>query len=286
MRFSQRHKYVPIKDVFQVESVDGDLKNALWDAITIHYIDIFKSSDNADIQALFRSIWHELIKQPIDTMPPNIAGKISFLRSVFYSGPWHGIYDIIEYLPQNYHAVLSKDHRETRRRINDRFMDFCNGVLERENSAYRFVNGLIVPITSKEEIETIEKASSHGGQFKSVDIHIQTALNLLADRKTPDYRNSIKESISAVEALCRLITSDENASTLAKALNVLEAQHRLHPALKASFSSLYGYTSDADGIRHSMMSEQNLAFEDAYYMLVTCTAFINYLIAKISHKIK
>lgn len=55
-----------------------------------------------------------------------------------------------------------------------------------------------------------------------------------------------------------------------------------HPALEKAFSSLYGYTSDASGIRHALMDEHNLHFEDAKFMLVACAAFISYLVAKAS----
>jgi hypothetical protein len=103
---------------------------------------------------------------------------------------------------------------------------------------------------------------------------------MLADRKAPDYRNSIKESISAVESLCNLITED-NKATLGKALKKLDDKVALHRCLKNAFDSLYGYTSDADGIRHALLEESNLEFEDAKFMLVACSAFINYLKAKL-----
>jgi hypothetical protein len=54
----------------------------------------------------------------------------------------------------------------------------------------------------------------------------------------------------------------------------------LHPALRDAFSKLYGYTSNADGIRHAMMDETTLSFSDAKFMLVTCSAFINYVLGK------
>ena len=106
-------------------------------------------------------------------------------------------------------------------------------------------------------------------------------MELLSDRKNPDYRNSIKESISAVESFCKLLTKNEKA-TLGEALKVLEDKYELHPALKSSFSHLYGYTSDADGIRHCLIDQPNLSFEDAKFMLVSCSAFINYLVTKTS----
>lgn len=56
----------------------------------------------------------------------------------------------------------------------------------------------------------------------------------------------------------------------------------MHKALKNAFSNLYGYTSDTGGIRHAL-SEDNLevTMEDAKFMLVSCSAFINYLKTKL-----
>jgi len=94
-------------------------------------------------------------------------------------------------------------------------MKNCNDVLESEMSAYRFVGKYITQITSKEEISEIEEALRT--PLKPVRIHLEKSLELLSDRKSPDYRNSIKESISAVEAVCKIITGDKKA-TLGKCL--------------------------------------------------------------------
>ena len=115
----------------------------------------------------------------------------------------------------------------------------------------------------------------------AVNIHLATVLELLSDRKSPDYRNSIKESISAVETLCKLITGNASA-TLGNALDLIEREGKvkIHPALKQAFDKLYGYASSADGIRHGMLKESDLLFEDAKFFLVACSGFVNYLLAK------
>ena len=64
-------------------------------------------------------------------------------------------------------------------------------------------------------------------------------------------------------------------------LKEMEKKKLLHAALKEGFIKLYGYTSDADGIRHSMMDKPNLDAADARYFLLSCTSFINYLKAQI-----
>ena len=65
------------------------------------------------------------------------------------------------------------------------------------------------------------------------------------------------------------------------ALKRLEEEKKIHPALKGAFTKLYGYTSDEGGIRHAEgLLESDVTFEEAKFMLVTCSAFINYLIAE------
>lgn len=109
---------------------------------------------------------------------------------------------------------------------------------------------------------------------------MKTALEELADRKNPNYRNSIKESISSVESFCKIIIKDDNA-TLGKALTEIEKTHKLHGALKAAFSAIYGYTSDSGGIRHALLeSDVKPEFGEAKFMLVSCSAFISYLKTK------
>jgi hypothetical protein len=56
----------------------------------------------------------------------------------------------------------------------------------------------------------------------------------------------------------------------------------MHPALEAVLTKLYGYTTDEGGIRYALLDESNVGQADATYMLVVCSAFINYLVAKLA----
>lgn len=159
----------------------------------------------------------------------------------------------------------------------DDFVADCNIDLKKHLSAYRFVGTTLAPITSDEEIKAVEEAASREGKFSPVALHIETALNRLGDRDHPDYRNSIKESISAVEATCQIITGDKG-TTLGHALRLLG----IHPALEKGFNSIYGYTSDAQGIRHALLEEPTVDADDAKFFLVSCSAFVNFLVARAS----
>ena len=193
------------------------------------------------------------------------------IRDYFFNCAWHEIYSLIEETIKHYpyQRVSNKDS----------FITNINNMLERENSAYRIINDEIIPITSEQEIQSIETALENTNQYLGVQQHLNQALKLMSDRQKPDYRNSIKESVSALEGMCQKILKKDKV-TLGDAIGQIEKQYPIHPALKASIKSLYGYTSDADGIRHAMLDESNLSYIDAKFMLVACTNFINYLIDK------
>jgi len=153
------------------------------------------------------------------------------------------------------------------------FIAELNCEFERLNFAYRIINDCIVEVTSEEEIKTIEIAINNSSN--GIKEHLQTALKLLSQRPNGDYRNSIKESISAVEALVREITGENKLN-----FNKLKAKGIILPdSLINSFKILYGYTNDkTTGIRHALMDDTNVpSADEAIFMLVSCSAFINYL---------
>jgi hypothetical protein len=259
----------------QVESMDAELRVGLWNALDVFYWSTFNpylgSSVNSQsgLSLVLHFLWRDFYKRTVDTIPTRWDTALDDVKSFFFRCDWFVVYDFIEFIA-NLDVGNGFD--------TERFVTFCNGIFEREMSAYRFVDFRITQITSEDEIREIEEALA--GAVKPVAKHLSTALDLLSDRKAPDYRNSIKESISAVEAACNLITGSK--ATLGQALKTLESKAEIHPAFKKALSSLYGYTSDASGIRHALMAEENLDFADAKFMLVSCSAFVNYLKSKSS----
>jgi len=213
-------------------------------------------------------LWHNYFKKPFDTLPNLNYDAYDEIRDYFFDAKWYEVYDFIEFIANNY----PNDER------NKRFISHCNKILKEEMSAYRFVGKFITPIISETEIKEIEKALK--SPIEPVRFHIKQALKLMSNRRDPDYRNSIKEAISAVEAMCKIITDDEKA-TLGQALDVIGERIEIHPAMRRAFSNLYGWTSSDDGIRHALLDKEvTVDFEEAKFMLVACSAFVNYLLDK------
>ena len=278
--FSQRLGIKPVKTIIQRESADEPLRNSLWNALTIFYFNRFstwiKDADES-IRALITRIWVRHYEKRIDELDHYSPNLVLKLKEDFLNLSWNEMYDILEFIPNNYSEREYEGGYNNR--TNKQFFPFVNRILEEHLSAYRFVDNILTEITSEEEIASIEEAIQDSSKFKPVQTHLRRALELFSDRKNPDYRNSIKESISAIESFSCILTGNSKA-TLGQALKVIEKNHELHSALKSSFSNLYGYTSDSNGIRHALLEEPSLKQEDAKFMLVACSAFVNYLYVK------
>lgn len=278
MRFSQRIGKKSVRQSLQIESIDTTLENRLWNNFLSDFMDKISytsSSGRLNQAKISKIIWIEFFEQRIDEIPSYsgggiyIDGVINYIKKWFFKAEWYEKYDFIEFI-----AFLDT------KVIQTHFTKRCNQSLERESAGYRILEEKIVQITSEEEILAIEEAISYSSSMKPVETHLRTALDYLSNRENPDYRNSVKESISAVESFCSIMTGDEKA-TLGKALSQIEKSHKIHGALKSAFSSLYGYTSDSGGIRHSLLEDDvSVTMEDAKFMLVSCSAFINYLKTK------
>jgi AbiJ N-terminal domain 4 len=273
--------YRKVSDVIQTESIDGPLLNSLWNAIwKFYYSNYFSSQnylypgvDHDSLKELTIKIWIDLFKEPIDELDFYTAEPINILKNYFFDvAEWYDVYDLVEFIPNNFDGNFI---------LNEEFLDYCNQILEREVSAYRFVAGKLVKITTEEEIQEIEDTINNPSTNDLVKKHITNGLSLMADRESPDYRNSIKESISAVECIAKAIAGDPN-TTLGKVLNEIEKSGTIefHSDLKEGLKKIYHYTSDDSGIRHALKDKPTVSFDDAKFMLVICSAFCNYLAAK------
>lgn len=82
--------------------------------------------------------------------------------------------------------------------------------------------------------------------------------------------------------MCCIITGSEGGSaTLGSALKKLkDCGVTIHSAMESAFLKLYGYTWDSGGIRHGSIEFIDVPSEDAKYMMVSCAAFVNYLMEK------
>ncbi len=248
--------------------MDDDLRNRLWSVLHLQFWrHLYDPFGGGTAQELLLSVWVNHLKLPADTFSVDQAFK--GLRDLFFKWAWNEVYDVLEFV-----ASVGLDWQK-----QEAYLNACNAILDRELAGYRFIGSQIVPIATSEELSAIEQANRDAGPYRPIRDHLAQAASLLSDRTNPDFRNSIKESISAVEAACEVVSGHKGS--LGDCLKVLERAGKMHPAFKDALSKLYGWTSDAQGIRHALMDEPTLDLADARFMLVVCSGFVSYLL---SHK--
>jgi AbiJ-like protein len=267
-RFSERVAAVKVE--IQVETMNARLRNTIWNFV--HDLIPEKTNNTKMHYIAIDQIAVDVLAVPalrVDDGAPSW-----WLLSQVEKMTWAEVYDLLEYVVPM--ATIWNPGLKI-----EAVLKHANVLLEREHSGYRFVNGQLTPIANPSEIGEIESAAQRAtaAGLDGARQHIGTALGLFGQRPQPDYRNAIKEAISAVEAVVKGINGTRGGG-LHEALGAVSAKIEMHTALKAGLAKLYGYTSDKDGIRHAILEEANVDEADARFMIVTCSAFVNFLIVK------
>lgn len=259
--------------MIQIDSMDGPLRNGIWNALDAEVWSLVGFlSDRPPYRVLHMdsfsdALWKDFLQERLDSRALVMSLRLGYIRRWYLGAPWNKVYDFLEF-------ILKPEIG-----LPDSLTPALNTALVKGGAGYRIVSGIVVEIVSDSEVQMLQEALEDES-MGPVGAHLKRALQLLADRENPDYRNSIKESISAVESMAKIVVNNPKA-TLGAALKALEKKGQMHSALKDGFLKLYGYTSDEDGIRHAMLEEPKLTAADAKYFLMSCTSFANYMKAQL-----
>lgn len=281
--FSERNGYIKVPNVMQTKGMSNDLRNDIFNVMVAYIVVTFFDADHyvrrgetdslysslysraysEKYKSFFKSFYANILRQKITEIPLDNNRAWTVFENYFDNAEWHEIYSLQEWFIK---------HFVTEDKLYKKFAENLNGVLEKNLSGYRLINNLIVPITDENELAEIAEAM----QIKQVGIQqqLKDALQQLRDK---NYRGSVKESISAVETFVRTKTGK---TTLGAALSELE-KFSIPNSLKQGFDKIYGWTCGPDGVRHAIMDNaQDVTLAEAKFMLVACSAFLNYLTMK------
>ncbi|MCM1237081.1 MAG: hypothetical protein NC489_43960, partial [Ruminococcus flavefaciens] len=213
--FSDRNNIDKININMQTNSLDQRTRIAIVNCIFgwVENLDETHSySYDSQMQDFYRKLMRDVFVMVVDVPLGQLSTSRLFdtlIKSVVLNNSYDEVLTLVEYIIQYFtHTHIVGQQRIYEKEINE--------VFEREFVGYRFITGFIVPIT--DEVEIKEIVQSLDIKFKGCKTQIQKALRLLSDREKPDYKNSIKESISAVESICKIIAG--NSATLGDALKV------------------------------------------------------------------
>jgi hypothetical protein len=267
-RFSERVGAAKVE--IQLGWMDDNLRNTIWNFVAEQLPS--RSLSTAHSDAAVKLTASNVLRVP--TQQVDTGAPVFWLMTRVHTMEWAQVYDLLEYTV-SMAPIWSPPFRPRD------VVKWANDLLEREHSGYRFINGLLAPITNAAEISEVEGAVKLAGEagLDGVRQQLEQALKLFGRRPAPDYANAIKEAVSAVEGTVKLINGSRGGG-LHDALEALSAKIDLHPALKGALEKLYGYASDSDGIRHARLEAGTTAEAEARLMIVTCSAVVNFLIVK------
>ena len=264
--FSQREGYRAVPGPLRLKELPDTARIDLWNVLYTFW------SDHAFLDGAWETIlrdvhvWHHHL--PLDEWRGSRREVSNRLRAFIERQPFHQVFDLFEYIMRHEHCP-------------ERFIKAVSNVFSVCQLAYTIDADLPVTIwpatTSEEGTELVRSVDElRGAGLDGSVTHLRNASKCINDG---DWAGSVRESIHAVESVARQI--DPAASkTLGPALNSLEKQGVLqHPALKEALNKLYGYTSDEQGIRHSLLdkAEADVTIDEAVFMLGACASFASYL---------
>lgn len=273
MTFGQAEGVEPLPSQLQLRELSPALTSRLW--LVIHE-SLEKDTEHGSMGGpswlgkRWRAVlydWHTLVEHKYaDEFENNARDLIKRTKKLVTSENYVEVFDFVEFVAKHASAPYQLG-------------DLIAWALRSGHAAYRLVDRVIVPVGSDADAQTIGRAfvdllaQPYGGARS----HLKDAAESLTKG---NFADSIRNSIHAVESVARILAPDTN--TLAPALAALEKRSVLHPALKAGFGNLYGFTNDESGIRHALIDEPNAKVDeiDALYMFGACAAFISYLIGR------
>jgi hypothetical protein len=178
MFFSQRHGLKTIPEM-QIEDMNDDLRIGLWNAFYNYFMSSFASSaeQNGTVGMqtdLLYKIWLYALKRPGDEFAREPKRLIMIYKRYFTTAKWHEVFDIVEYAAGKYQ----------RDDVCREFMLECNFVLEKEVSAYRFVDGTIVPVYELRPAAPVLVPEGANTPLEVDQIRLQKALSLYTTQTT------------------------------------------------------------------------------------------------------
>lgn len=255
--------------------MDEKLRNGLWNAVyttffaSVNAYEWFKySSDTRELRNFIMFLWTEFFGKQLDHKPSSWDDYVKFVRNFFSNSKFYDVYDFIEFCANEYKDEDKIEYFKTR----------CNLVLEKERAAYRFVGDFLTHVTSDTECDEIENALNSP---ELVSKHLNEALRLYADRQEPDYRLSVKESLTAVEGMVSVLCGKPTAlASLEKIPNQFDFNLFQSVLVTSSLRMLKEISISINSMESTL--HDKVESEDALIVLVTSSTMINFLKGKLS----
>lgn len=275
--FSQRYRYEALPEPMQLEQISRPLRVEIWNMVRQELLAdraygvegyYFRKKGRRRLERIIG----RLTGCPDDEVDTDYVRSLRLVKGLLLEGKFFRVLDFLERLCND---ALGGPDLATR----------IQRLFEKNGAAYSLNSSRhpfwFMPRSSREQGEAtrvaVEVVRDEG--MNGAVTHLRKAAEAMNDGQ---YAESVANSVHAVESIARLI-DPEGAKTLGPALKSLERHGLLkHEALAKAFSTLYGYTSDEQGIRHALLDkeEPDVGLDEAVFMYGACACFAAYLVGK------
>jgi hypothetical protein len=271
LTFEQAEGAAPLPRQLRPKEISSELRARLWEVVHRSFDKYkYRGDGGAEFLDTWESIFYDMHVLRHHGMADDFENDYYHLvaeaKEVFQKGDYIAVFGWIQWVLRHQHVpqALSEE---------------IEYVLKAARAAYRVLDGnTVVPVGSDAERETLQRAFADlaVAEFHGARAHLRKAAE---EATAGHYADSVRESIHAVESVVRVLEPDANFS---RALVKLGKKTTIHGAMKSGFDSLYGFTSDQDGIRHPLLEKAAADVDeaDALFMIGACAAFVSYLINK------
>lgn len=271
LTFEQAEGLAPVPQQLNLREVSSQLRAVLWNYV---HESIKADCTYRDFaKPIVTDRWAHVLKRihvhrdhgMIDELSLNPDDVMARVKAIFEKGSYSEIFGWLQFVmtsnpPSGFAEQIS------------RILKFCR-------APYRVIDGCVIcPMASDVEGVTIVKALDDlsAANISGAREHLRSAATELT---AGNYADSIRESMHSVESVLGVL---EPKGDFSKALAKLETKAKIHGGLKSGFNSIYGFSSDEQGIRHALLDKDAPSVDeaDALFMLGACAAFVSYLINK------
>lgn len=252
----------------QIDDICERTRNRIWNRVSWMLSYYSKQGSLYGYGGFFRGLFDELGLE--------ISNAVSFpdevVRKLIREDSWNRVYDLIEIvlrlLQENYSRSLAES---------------LNDVLEKDKCAYRILRVeqnrqsvyQVTRITNELEMRAVQDAAQTN--FDVVNSHIISAINLFSDLERPNYAESVRSAINAVESVCCIV--DGKSKTLGDAIKRLRRSgKKINERFLDGLEKLYAYTNEV--VRHGTKEPVKVSQAETQFMLVVCSAITNYLLSE------
>ncbi len=279
--FSQRYGLRPTPEGLMYEKVPEQAR------LGFYYIveQSFKDKDEEALVDLYKHLCVEL-RVPYDRNIDIAFSRLMFepynegairtkitqaIERLINNCEWWQFYDICEL---TWESLIGK-------RVKDNFSTQVNILFRDEQLGFELTNGKIEKVGSGfidariKEVRYLLKEQ----EFKGADKHFEKAIKALNIRPNPDVENCVKDAVSAIESVGRIIVNDDKA-LLSDIIKDMANKGIIPKPLDQAIQKIYAYRGDQPGVAHGLVGTSKVTVDEAEFVLAMSAAIIIYLVKK------